>query len=96
MHRDDAERLHIQEGTTVRLVSGRDEAILPAVVSRPDELFTRFHSPSTNVNALLSSSADESSKCPEYKVSAVRVEKWDAPVPSMVDDLSGPHWKLIT
>jgi formate dehydrogenase major subunit len=27
------------------------------------------------VNALLSSSADESSKCPEYKVSAVRVER---------------------
>jgi len=38
MHRDDAERLHIQEGTTVRLVSGRGEAILPAVVSRPDDI----------------------------------------------------------
>jgi hypothetical protein len=27
---------------------------------------------------LLSSSADESSKCPEYKVSTVRIEKVDA------------------
>ena len=89
MHRDDAERLHIQEGTTVRLVSGRDEAILPAVVSRPDELFTRFHSPSTNVNALLSLSADESSKCPDTKCRPLRVEKYSTSVKSMTDDLNG-------
>jgi formate dehydrogenase major subunit len=99
MHRDDAERLHIQEGEMVRLVSGRGEAFLPAVLServQTGELFTSFHFPSTNVNALLSSSADESSKCPEYKVSAVRVEKYSASVKSMTDDLSGAHWKLIT
>ena len=99
MHREDAERLHIREAETVRLVSAHGEAILPAVVSeriRPGELFTSFHFPGTNVNALLSSSADESSKCPEYKVSAVRVEKCGAPVKSMADELSGPHWKLIT
>ena len=83
----------------VRLVSGRGEAFLPAVLServQTGELFTSFHFPSTNVNALLSSSADESSKCPEYKVSAVRVEKYSASVKSMTDDLSGAHWKLIT
>ena len=83
MHRDDAERLHIQEGTTVRLVSGRGEAILPAVVServRPGELFTSFHSPSTNVNALLSLSADERSKCPDTKCRPLRVEKYSASV----------------
>ena len=98
IHPNDAGRLHIENGETVRLVSARSEATLPAAVSdrvRPGELFTSFHFPSTNINALLSSSADESSKCPEYKVSAVRVEKCRAPVPSMVNDLSGPHWKLI-
>jgi len=98
IHPNDAGRLHIENGETVRLVSARSEATLPAAVSdrvRPGELFTSFHFPSTNINALLSSSADENSKCPEYKVSAVRVEKCRAPVPSMVNDLSGPHWKLI-
>ena len=40
----------------------------------PGHLFTSFHFPASTVNALLSSSADESSQCPEYKVSTVRVE----------------------
>jgi predicted molibdopterin-dependent oxidoreductase YjgC len=40
----------------------------------PGHLFTSFHFPASTVNELLSSSADESSKCPEYKVSSVRVE----------------------
>jgi formate dehydrogenase major subunit len=41
----------------------------------PGHLFTSFHFPASDVNVLLSSSADESSKCPEYKVSVVRVER---------------------
>ncbi|MBA5869411.1 MAG: hypothetical protein GDA68_05360, partial [Nitrospira sp. CR2.1] len=56
----------------------RGEARLPVVVSdrvQPGELFTSFHFPDTDLNVLLSSSADESSKCPEYKVSTVRLEK---------------------
>lgn len=101
IHRDDAARLHIENGETVRLVSARSEATLPAAVServRPAELFTSFHFPSTNVNALLSSSADESSKCPEYKVSAVRVEKCPG---HRIDQRgtgrgTGVHWRLIT
>jgi predicted molibdopterin-dependent oxidoreductase YjgC len=40
----------------------------------PGQLFTTFHFPQDNLNALLSSSADEASKCPEYKVSTVRLE----------------------
>jgi formate dehydrogenase major subunit len=60
------------------LVSARGEAVLPLAVSErvlPGQLFTSFHFPSSDVNVLLSSSADESSKCPEYKVSTVRVER---------------------
>jgi formate dehydrogenase major subunit len=77
MHPSDADRLQLEDGAIVRLVSARSEAILPVVKSRrmlPGHLFTSFHFPASTVNALLSSSADESSKCPEYKVSAVRVE----------------------
>ncbi len=77
MHPADMERLHLQDGTIVRLVSPRGQALLPAMRSErvlPGHLFTSFHFPASTVNELLSSSADESSKCPEYKVSAVRVE----------------------
>ncbi len=78
MHAVDAARLGVHDGEIVRLVSARGEARLPVIVServQPGELFTSFHFPDTDLNQLLSSSADESSKCPEYKVSTVRVEK---------------------
>jgi predicted molibdopterin-dependent oxidoreductase YjgC len=77
MHPADMEGMHLRDGEIVRLVSARGEALLPAVGSErvlPKHLFTSFHFPDSTVNQLLSSSADESSKCPEYKVSAVRVE----------------------
>jgi formate dehydrogenase major subunit len=77
MHPDDMEGLHLRDGEVVRLVSARGEALLPVVGSErvlPGHLFTSFHFPASTVNVLLSSSADDSSKCPEYKVSAVRVE----------------------
>jgi len=77
MHPTDMEGLHLCDGEIVRVVSARGEALLPAVGSErvlPGHLFTSFHFPASTVNSLLSSSADESSKCPEYKVSAVRVE----------------------
>ena len=80
MHPEDARRLGFRDGDVAKLVSARSEAVLPVALServQPGELFTSFHFPTTNLNALLSSSADESSKCPEYKVSTVRVEKLD-------------------
>jgi formate dehydrogenase major subunit len=77
MHPADMARLRLEDGAIVRLVSARGQALLPAVSSErvlPGHVFTSFHFPASTVNELLSSSADESSKCPEYKVSAVRVE----------------------
>jgi formate dehydrogenase major subunit len=81
MHPDDARRLGFQDGDRARLVSARSEATLPVALServQPGELFTSFHFPASAVNDLTSHHADESSKCPEYKVSAVRVEKLDS------------------
>jgi len=75
---DDAARLGLADGELVRLVSPRGSAFLPLVIServQPGQLFTSFHFPASEVNVLLSSSADDSSKCPEYKVSVVRVER---------------------
>jgi formate dehydrogenase major subunit len=78
MHPADAAKLGMAEGEIVRLVSARAVALLPLALSDrvlPGHLFTSFHFPASDVNVLLSSSADESSKCPEYKVSVVRVER---------------------
>jgi formate dehydrogenase major subunit len=80
MHPDDMARLGFAQDQLIRLVSARSSAVLPVNAServRPGELFTSFHFPASDVNSLLSSSADESSKCPEYKVSTVRVEHVD-------------------
>ena len=77
MHPDDMARHGFRDDQPVRLVSARSSAVLPVSSSdrvHPGELFTSFHFPDSDVNSLLSSSADESSKCPEYKVSTVRVE----------------------
>jgi formate dehydrogenase major subunit len=82
MHPDDMAWLGLHPSQFVRLVSARSSAVLPVSSSdrvRPGELFTSFHFPDSDVNSLLSSSADESSKCPEYKVSVVRVEPVDSP-----------------
>ena len=77
MHSADMKGLDLHDGEIVRVVSARGDALLPVVGSKrvlPGHLFTSFHFPASTVNSLLSSSADENSKCPEYKVSAVRVE----------------------
>ena len=77
MYPSDMEGLQLRDGEIVRVVSARGEARLPVVGSErvmSGHLFTSFHFPASTVNSLLSSSADERSQCPEYKVSAVRVE----------------------
>lgn len=99
MHPQDAADLGVEHGEWVRLVSARGEAVLPLAISgrvQRGQLFTSFHFPSTDVNALLSSSADESSKCPEYKVSAVRVEKLPAEAKNQEALQGRRRWRLIT
>jgi predicted molibdopterin-dependent oxidoreductase YjgC len=96
MHRDDAERLHIQEGTTVRLVSGRGEAILPAVVSRPDDIVYPLSFSVHERQCALVVERRREIEVSRYKVSAVAGGEIQCFCESMTDDLSGAHWKLIT
>ena len=101
MHPEDAARLRIAGGDLVRLVSPRSAILLPVVLServQPGELFTSFHFPASDVNSLLSSSSDDQSRCPEYKVSIVRVEPVDREELDADDEreLEALHVRLIT
>ena len=75
---EDAARLHVQDGEKIRVKSQYGEAILPAHIStaiKVGELFATFHNPEIFLNNLTSPQRDRYVKTPEYKVTAVRVEK---------------------
>jgi formate dehydrogenase major subunit len=78
IHPKDARHLDIRHGEIVKVVSRRGTVEVEAEVTRatkPGTVFMTFHFPETRTNLLLSSAADEYTGCPEYKVSAVRLEK---------------------
>ena len=74
-----AEQLGVEDGDLVRLTSRRGSMTAPAkVVSsiRPDTVFVPYHWPGEkSINLLTKRALDPISKIPEFKVSAVRVEK---------------------
>ena len=74
---DDAKAHNIKEGEGVKLISARGSIQIRAKISdglKPGILRTTFHFPDIMVNELTSDILDEHSGCPEYKVTAVRVE----------------------
>ncbi|UQA95512.1 molybdopterin oxidoreductase family protein [Streptomyces halobius] len=74
-----AERLGITDGEPVAVVSRRGRAVAPARVSgaiRPDTVFMPFHWPGEGrANSLTNPALDPTSRMPEFKVCAVRVER---------------------
>lgn len=89
MHPSFADRLGITDGDTVRVTSRRGSMTLPAKVVatiRPDTVFIPYHWPGAkSANQLTNRALDPISKIPEYKVSAVRVERVAGPVAPTVD-----------
>jgi predicted molibdopterin-dependent oxidoreductase YjgC len=74
----DAARLDIDNGGLVQLESARGRITAKAKVSdRTDEgvVFLPFHFHESPVNALTGSRLDPEAKIPEYKVTAVKLEK---------------------
>lgn len=74
----DAEKLGVTDGDRVRLTSRYGVAELPAQISHhviEGELFTTFHQTDVFLNHLTSLQRDRYVGTPEYKVTAVRVEK---------------------
>ena len=75
---DDAERLQLNDGERVRVRSRYGETMLPIRVAstvKPNELFATFHTAEVFLNRLTSPYRDRYVKTPEYKVTAVRIEK---------------------
>lgn len=78
MHPRDAREHGLQDGETVRVTSAYGEASLPLRVTRevrPGELFATFHDRTVFLNLITTPVQDKKVGTPEYKVTAVRVER---------------------
>jgi formate dehydrogenase major subunit len=75
---EDAQRLELREGDRVKVLSRYGEAVLPVKINsyvKPGELFATFHTAEAFLNYVTSPHRDHHVKTPEYKVTAVRIEK---------------------
>ncbi|MCE7079130.1 molybdopterin oxidoreductase family protein [Streptomyces sp. ST2-7A] len=84
-----AERLGVAEGEPLAVTSRRGRAVAPARITpdiRPDTVFMPFHWPGAGrANTLTNPALDPTSRMPEFKVCAVRVE----PVEPTPEDREG-------
>ncbi len=74
----DADRLKFQNGDRVKVRSRYGESVLPIRITstvKPGELFATFHTAEVFLNRLTSPHRDRYVKTPEYKVTAVQIEK---------------------
>ncbi|MEU9010740.1 molybdopterin oxidoreductase family protein [Streptomyces sp. NPDC048479] len=79
LHPQLAERVGAVEGAPLAVVSRRGRAVGPARITtgiRPDTVFMPFHWPGEGrVNSVTNPALDPTSRMPEFKVCAVRVER---------------------
>jgi assimilatory nitrate reductase catalytic subunit len=84
-----AARHGIATGDVVRVTSRRGSMTLPAMVVstiRPDTIFIPYHwAGRRSANQLTNRALDPLSKIPEYKVSAVRIDRVGAAGTAVVD-----------
>lgn len=77
---EDSTDLALASGETVRLTSRYGEAVLPVEITdkvRAGELFATFHDPKIFLNYATGPTRDRFTQAPEYKVTAVRVDRID-------------------
>ena len=74
----EAARLSFHDGERVRLISRYGSAVLPLRITdriKPGELFATFHTSEVFLNRAIGGHRDRFAGTPEYKVTAVRVER---------------------
>ncbi|HRH40247.1 MAG TPA: formate dehydrogenase subunit alpha [Pyrinomonadaceae bacterium] len=79
IHPDTAQKLKINDGERVKVISRRGNGIFPALVVRtirPDTIFIPYHwGEELAANQLTNPALDPTSKIPEYKACAAKIEK---------------------
>ena len=78
IHPWDAENRGINDGDLVTITSRTGETALRALVSermQPGVVYTTFHHPESGANVVTTEFADWATDCPEYKVTAVQVNR---------------------
>jgi formate dehydrogenase major subunit len=76
----DAAKLSLNDGESVRMTSAYGSITIPVRISRQmsdGELFATFHDPAVFLNYATSRYRDRFTQAPEYKVTAVRIDKLD-------------------
>lgn len=82
IHPQDAEDRGIRDGDWVGITSRTGTTVLHAKVSekmQPGVVYTTFHHPVSGANVITTDNSDWATNCPEYKVTAVQVEKVHQP-----------------
>jgi assimilatory nitrate reductase catalytic subunit len=79
IHPETAKRMSIVDGERVKVVSRRGEGVFPALIVktiRPDTIFIPYHwGEQLSANQLTNPVLDPTSKIPEFKACAARIEK---------------------
>ncbi|MDX1505976.1 MAG: formate dehydrogenase subunit alpha, partial [Spongiibacter sp.] len=82
VHPSDAELRGIRDGDWLGISSRSGQTVLRARVSDrmlPGVVYTTFHHPGSGANVITTDNSDWATNCPEYKVTAVQVEKVSQP-----------------
>ncbi|TGG91988.1 formate dehydrogenase subunit alpha [Natronospirillum operosum] len=82
LHPHDAEERGISAGDWVGITSRAGDTVLRARISermQPGVIYTTFHHPGSGANVITTDNSDWATNCPEYKVTAVQVEKVTEP-----------------
>ena len=78
IHPHDAEERAIKSGDWIGVVSRSGETVLRAQVTdrvQPGVIYTTFHHPESGANVITTDNSDWATNCPEFKVTAVQVNK---------------------
>jgi len=82
LHPHDAEVRGIKENDWVGITSRAGQTVLRARITDkvlPGVVYTTFHHPGSGANVITTDSSDWATNCPEYKVTAVQVERVSQP-----------------
>ncbi len=82
IHPNDAEERGIVDGDWLGISSRAGETVLKAIISdrmQPGVVYTTFHHPFSGANVITTDNSDWATNCPEYKVTAVQIEKVSRP-----------------